>query len=136
MSIKTERIGSLFTKEIGYILQNETKNKDFKFVTITGCDVTNDLSYAKVYITTLNNDKEKIIDSLNKASNFIELTLAKRIDIRKMPQISFHYDTSFEYGNNIDRIITIILNDILTRKITNRIDITFENIYINYMGCP
>ena len=50
-------------------------------------------------------DKEKIIDSLNKASNFIELTLAKRIDIRKMPQISFHYDTSFEYGNNIDRII-------------------------------
>ena len=30
MSIKTERIGSLFTKEIGYILQNETKNKDFK----------------------------------------------------------------------------------------------------------
>ena len=105
MSIKTERIGSLFTKEIGYILQKETKNKDFKFVTITGCDVTNDLSYAKVYITTLNNDKEKIIDSLNKASNFIELTLAKRIDIRKMPQISFHYDTSFEYGNNIDRII-------------------------------
>ena len=105
MSIKTERIGSLFTKEIGYILQNETKNKDFKFVTITGCDVTNDLSYAKVYITTLNNDKEKIIDSLNKASNFIELTLAKRIDIRKMPQISFHYDNSTEYGNSIEQKI-------------------------------
>lgn len=33
--------------------------------------------------------------------------------------------------NNIDRIITIILNDILTREITNRIDITFENIYVN-----
>ena len=105
MSIKTERIGSLFTKEIGYILQNETKNKDFKFVTITGCDVTNDLSYAKVYITTLNNDKEKIIDSLNKASNFIELTLAKRIDIRKMPQISFHYDNSYEYGKSIEEKI-------------------------------
>lgn len=33
--------------------------------------------------------------------------------------------------NNIDRIISIVLNDILTRKVTSRTDIIFENIYIN-----
>ena len=105
MSIKLERMQASFVEEISIILNQETRDEDFKYVTITSCSISSDLSYAKVYITTLNNDKEKIIDSLNKASNFIELTLAKRIDIRKMPQISFHYDTSFEYGNNIDRII-------------------------------
>ena len=46
-----------------------------------------------------------LINSLNKAANFIELELSKRIDIRKMPQISFHYDNSYEYGQNIDKLI-------------------------------
>ena len=36
---------------------------------------------------------------------WIWLELSKRIDIRKMPQISFHYDNSYEYGQNIDKLI-------------------------------
>lgn len=104
MSIKTERIGSNFVKEISYIIMTEIKDPDIKFVTITGCDVTNDLSYAKVYFTTLKSDKkDATIEALNKASNFIELALAKRVDIRKMPQISFLYDESIAYGENIEK---------------------------------
>ena len=103
MSIKTERIGSNFVKEISYILMEEIKDPNIKFVTITSCDVTNDLSYAKVYFTVLDdNKKEEVLKSLNKAANFIEISLSKKIDIRKMPQISFHYDTSIEYGEHIE----------------------------------
>lgn len=51
MSIKLDRIESNMVKEISYILANEVKDKDIKFVTITDCRVTNDLSYAKVYYT-------------------------------------------------------------------------------------
>lgn len=106
MSIKTKRIGSNFVKEISYIIMEEIKDPDIKFVTITDCDVTNDLSFAKVYFTVLNEDKkETTIQSLNNAANFIELELAKRIEIRKMPQISFHYDSSIEYGNFIEKRI-------------------------------
>ncbi len=103
MSIRTDRIGSNFVKEISMILQTEIKDPNIKFVTITDCDVTNDLSYAKVYFTVLKDEyKEETLEALNKASNFIELELSKRIDIRKMPQISFHLDTSYEYGNKIE----------------------------------
>lgn len=105
MSIKTEKIGSNFVKEISYIIMEEIKDPAIKFVTLTGCDVTNDLSYAKVYFTVLNNDKEEAFNALNRAANFIEVTLAKRIDIRKMPQISFHYDNSYDYGQNIEKKI-------------------------------
>jgi len=84
----------------------EIKDPDIKFVTITGCDVTNDLSYAKVYFTTLNREyKEQTIKALNKAANYIELELSKRVDIRKMPQLSFHYDESIEYGEKIEETI-------------------------------
>ena len=104
MSIKTKRIGSNFVKEISYILMEEIKDPNIKFVTITSCDVTNDLSYAKVYFTVLDDTKkEEVLKSLNKAANFIEISLSKKIDIRKMPQISFHYDTSIEYGENIEK---------------------------------
>ena len=103
MSLKTKKIGSNFTKEISYIIMEEIKDPNIRFVTITGCDVTNDLSFAKVYFTTLKEEyKEETLKALNKAANFIELELSKKVDIRKMPQISFHYDDSIEYGNNIE----------------------------------
>lgn len=104
MSVKTQKIGSLFTREISRIILEEVKNPKIKFVTITGCDVTNDLSYAKVSFLVLNReDKEEIEKALNSAANFIEIELSKCIDIRKMPQISFHYDNSVEYGENIEK---------------------------------
>lgn len=104
MSLKTKKIGSLFTREISRIILEEIKDPKIKFVTITGCDVTNDLSYAKAYFLTLDRDsKEEIEQTLNKAADFIELELAKSVNIRKMPQLSFHYDTSVEYGENIER---------------------------------
>lgn len=104
MSVKTKKIGSMFTREISRIILEEIKDPNIKFVTLTGCDVTNDLSYAKVYFTCLNRDKkEETEKALNKAANYIELEISKSIEIRKMPQISFHYDTSIEYGENIEK---------------------------------
>ena len=106
MSLKTQKLGSLFVKEISRIILEEVKNPKIKFVTITGCDITNDLSFAKVSFLTLNReDNEEIEKALNSAANFIEIALSKSIDIRKMPQISFHYDNSVEYGENIEKKI-------------------------------
>ena len=80
MSLKTQRIGSLFTKEISRIILEEVKNPKIKFVTITGCDVTNDLSFAKVSFVTMNReDKEEVENALNSAANFIEIELSKCI---------------------------------------------------------
>ena len=104
MSVKTKKIGSMFIREISRIILEEIKDPNIKFVTLTSCDVTNDLSYAKVYFTCLNRDKkEETEKALNKAANYIEIELSKSIEIRKMPQISFHYDTSIEYGENIEK---------------------------------
>ena len=106
MSIKTERIGSNLVKEISYILATEIKDEDIKFVTITGVDITSDLSYAKVYFTVLDDSKkESTLKALNGASHFIRGKLSERVDIRHTPELKFIYDESIEYGNHIDRII-------------------------------
>ncbi|MGM9878878.1 MAG: 30S ribosome-binding factor RbfA [Bacilli bacterium] len=112
MSVKTKKIGSMFTREISRIILEEVKDPNIKFVTLTGCDVTNDLSFAKVYFTCLNRDKKEDIEkALNRAANYIEIELSKSIEIRKMPQISFHYDTSIEYGENIEKKLQELKNE-------------------------
>ena len=104
MSIKIDRIASNLVKEISYILMTEVKDPNVKFVTVTDCKVTNDLSYAKVYFTNLiDADREKVTKALNRASGFIRGKLFDMVEIRKMPELTFVYDESIEYGNKIEK---------------------------------
>ena len=111
MSVKIDRLNNMFVEEISKIIHNEIRDKDIEFVTITDAKITNDLSFAKIYITTLGNNREKVLNSLNKASSFIRTILCDRIKIRKMPEIHFVYDESIEYGKKIEDIIERINSD-------------------------
>ena len=109
MSIKIDRLNNIMVENIGKIIRTEIKDERISFATVTAVKVTNDLSFAKVYITVLNeSEKDNVIKLLNKASNFIERELSKRIEIRKMPNIMFVYDDSLEYAANIENIIESI----------------------------
>ena len=110
MSIKNERINSNVQRELSYILANEIKNPHIKFITITAVDVTSDLSYAKVYFTTLGDIKETL-SGLKSAKGFIRRELADRIELRHVPELEFVYDESIEYGKKIEEIIEDIHND-------------------------
>ena len=112
MGFKIDRIASIFVKEISYILATEIRDEDIKFVTITDCKVTNDLSFAKVYVTVLDESKkESTLKALKDASKFIRRALADRVEIRHIPEIQFVYDESIEYGKKIEDIIEDIHNN-------------------------
>lgn len=106
MSIKIERLNHVIQEEISMILMKEIKDENIKFVTITGVETTNDLSFSKVYYTVLN--KEKLNDAqeaLEKASSFIRTKLANSIEVRHTPELRFIYDKSIAYGEHIDELI-------------------------------
>ncbi len=106
MNVKIERINHMIMEEVSKILMLEIKDENIKFVTVTDCDTSNDLSYAKIYVTVLEEDKkEETLKALNKASSFIRSELAKRIEIRNIPELKFYYDESISYGEKIDKII-------------------------------
>ena len=109
MSIKLERLGNIFVEAISKVIHEEVKDDDIKFVTITAVDISSDLSYAKVYFTNLiDSEREKVTKALNRASSFIRGKLFDIVDIRKMPELTFVYDESIEYGNKIEKIIESI----------------------------
>ena len=106
MSIKIDRIASNIVKEISYILATEVKDNDIKILTITDAKVTNDLSFAKIYFTVLDESRKKeTLDALKNASKFIRRELADRVDIRHIPELEFVYDESIAYGKKIEDII-------------------------------
>ena len=106
MSLKIDRLNSIFVKEISKILQNEIKDENIKFVTATGCEITNDLSFAKVYVTIFDKEKKGVtLKALDGAKGFIRSLLSQRIDIRHTPELKFIFDESIEYGEKIEKII-------------------------------
>ena len=105
MSVKIDRLNNMFVEEISKIIHEEIKDRDIGFVTITDAKITNDLSFAKIYVTSLDDNREKVLNALNKASGFIRTMLCDRVKIRKMPEIHFVYDESIEYGKKIEDII-------------------------------
>ncbi len=112
MNVKIERINHMIMEEVSKILMLEVKDDDIKFVTVTGCDTSTDLSYAKIYVTVLDDSKrEECLKALNKVASFIRGLLAKRIEIRHIPELQFIYDDSTVYGANIDKIIDKINED-------------------------
>lgn len=106
MSVKIERIADMIQQELSYILQLEVRDSDIRFVTITDVHVTNDLSFAKVYVTVLREDKRKeTLQALKDASGFLRKELAKRVNIRHIPELQFVYDESIDYGKHIEELI-------------------------------
>lgn len=105
-NIKIKRIASELSREISDILANEARDLLLHTITITGCDVTNDLSFAKVYFTSLSTLEPKQLEKeLEEASGYIRTLLADRVDLRHTPKLQFVFDKSIAYGNKIEAII-------------------------------
>lgn len=103
MSLKIERLNNLIMREVSIILEREVKDRGIEFVTVTAVKTTSDLSFSKIYVTILNDDKkDEIMKSLKGASGFIRKTLADRIEVRHIPKLEFVYDESIEYGKRIE----------------------------------
>ena len=106
MSVKIDRISSEVGRIVSEIMLLEARDETLKHVTVTGCVVTNDLSFANIYYTYMGDESlEDVKKNLEVAAPYLRTVLASKIDLRHTPELRFHYDTSVEYGQNIERII-------------------------------
>lgn len=108
--IKIERLNTSILREVSLIIRNEVKNPALDTCTITEVDTTNDLSYAKIYVT-FRNHTGKGMQALEKSKGFIRSKLAKRLKVRKCPELIFVHDDALDYGNHIEDLIREIHKD-------------------------
>ena len=82
-------------------------------ITVTDVRLTDDLRSARIYVVELGKDRmsDEVGQGLSKARGFVRRELGKRLQLRYVPELSFFYDTSFEYGSKIDRLLKEIRKD-------------------------
>lgn len=100
------RINDEVQKEIAGILREVKDPRVSKaFVSITGAEVTPDLKYAKIYYSALYGDKKEVRLGLRAAAGFIRGQLARRMNLRMTPELTFIEDGSIEHGAKISKIL-------------------------------
>ena len=100
-SIKNIRINEEVMRELSNIIRGEIKDPRIHPMTsVVAVEVAPDLKTAKAYISVLGNEKaqQDTIAGLRSAEGFIRRALAKSINLRNTPQITFVLDQSIEYG--------------------------------------
>lgn len=104
---RTDRVADLMQREIADILLREVKDPRVRFVTITAVRVSKDLRNARVFYTTLQDGEaqESAAEGLRHAAGFVQRKIGGRLQLRNTPHITFAYDSSFETGAHMDRIL-------------------------------
>ncbi len=100
-------------KEISGLLIKGLKDPRIGFVTITSVDVTADLRQAKVYYTLMGNqnEREECQVGLDSSSSYIRQQLGRVLRLRFIPEIRFEYDSSVDYGQHIEKLLSDVHND-------------------------
>ena len=107
------RINDEVTKEVAQILR-EVKDPRVRnaFVSVTGAEVTPDLKFAKIYYSFLTGDEKELRKGLKAAAVFIRGGLAKRMNLRITPELTFVRDTSLEYGAHINKLLVKVEDEL------------------------
>ncbi|MCR4846028.1 MAG: 30S ribosome-binding factor RbfA [Eubacterium sp.] len=106
------RVNSDVQRVISHVIEFEIKDpRVSSLVSVTRCDVTNDLKECKAYISVLGSDEdaENTMEGLGRASGFIRKRLAESLNLRYTPQIEFKLDKSIEYGVMMSKKIDDVL---------------------------
>ena len=100
------RINDEFQKEVAMILRDvKDPRVSGAFISVTAAEVTPDLKFAKVYYSALMGDKKEVKRGLLSSAGFIRGQIAKRMNLRITPEITFVEDGSIEYGAKISKIL-------------------------------
>lgn len=108
MSHRIERVNQLIRQEISELLRREIKDPRLsQFIAVTEVATSPDLRQARVYISFISDEQQKqdALDALAGASNFFRKEMARTLRLRRIPELSFHWDNSIERGARIMNLI-------------------------------
>ena len=106
---RTQRIGDSLQQELARLLQFTLSDPRLKMVSVTGVDVSRDLSHAKVFFTQMGVDDAQAAaettSALDRASGFLRSEIARTATLRTVPKLRFCFDESVGRGRDMETLI-------------------------------
>jgi ribosome-binding factor A len=106
-SNRPERVGEAIRDELSILLAREVHDPGVGFITLTTVKVSPDLQLARVYYTSLGDEKARheTAKALGRATPFLRRQVAQRLRLRRAPELQFFYDESIARHDRIEQIL-------------------------------
>jgi ribosome-binding factor A len=106
-SHRPERLGELIRQVVARFLTGDVRDPRIGFVTVTGVEVSADLSHATVSVSVMGSDEEKVksLEGLTSAARFLRSALSRDLRLRTSPELHFRLDRGLEHAQRIDRVL-------------------------------
>jgi ribosome-binding factor A len=106
-SQRAQRVADQIQRELSQLLRDEVKDPRVGRVTLTGVEVSADLSHAKVFFSHLagHEHAREAVEALQHTAGFLRTELSHRLGLYSVPQLHFTYDDSIESGIRMAQLI-------------------------------
>ena len=104
---RPDRVADQVRAEVAALLGRELQDPGLGFVTVTRVHVTPDLQIARIYYTTMGDDRarRRTAEALRRALPFVRRSIGSRLRLRRVPEIQFVFDESIEHHERVERLI-------------------------------
>ncbi len=104
---RAERIADQIKDQVSQLLAFEVKDPAVGLLTVTHVKLTSDMGLAHVYYTLVGDDVErrKTARALDRATAFVRRRLAEDLNMRRTPEVKFHYDENVERQERVETLL-------------------------------
>lgn len=123
---RPDRVGEEIRQEIGRLLLREVRDPGLGFLTLTRVKVTRDLQLARIYYTQLGDEaaRAETRRALDRVTPYLRRAIGRRIRLRRVPVLSFHFDESIENQDRIERLLIELEAERAARRVADGDDDT------------
>lgn len=106
---RNQRVADQIQREIADLVRTDLRDPRISLLTITDCEVSRDLAYAKIFYSVLRPEEKAVAQEvLDAAAGFLRNELGHRMRLRVLPKLTFHFDPSIEQGMQMDALISAV----------------------------
>ena len=109
---RADRVGGQVKKELSDLLLKEIRDPRLDSVTIMRVSITDDLRSARIYFSVAQGEERKLsaLAGFKSASGYLRRKLSRRLELRRMPELEFFYDESFDRATRVIKVLETIRN--------------------------
>lgn len=103
---RTDRVSAQLRRDVGELVHAAVRDHALPSASVSDVEVTRDLAHAKVFVTVLEAaSATEVVKSLNGLARELRFELGRRIRMRIVPELHFHYDDSVDRGERIEALL-------------------------------
>jgi len=104
---RPDRVAEQIRQDLSALLTGAVHDPGIGFVTLTRVSVSPDLQMARVFYTTMGDDKARkaTARALERATPFLRRHIGARVRLRRVPELRFTFDESVENQARIEKIL-------------------------------